>query len=97
MKRYGILLFAFVNAFAFQTVYAQDNTADDEDLVVAVKKKPETKVPDYPTMEIKGICVDAVNKAPLEGIMIRTVKRTVRLPSRYLCLPLHCMCMPHST
>ena len=73
MKRYGILLFAFVNAFAFQTVYAQDNTADDEDLVVAVKKKPETKVPDYPTMEIKGICVDAVNKAPLEGIMIRTL------------------------
>ena len=74
MKRLSILLFAFVNAFAFQAAYAQDNMADDEDLTVVVKKKkPAVKMPTYPTMEIKGICIDAVTKAPLEGIMIRTL------------------------
>jgi TonB-linked SusC/RagA family outer membrane protein len=73
MKRFDILLLAFVNAFAFQTVYAQDDTADDGDLTVVVKKKAEPKMPVYPTMEIQGVCVDAVTKSPLEGIMIRTL------------------------
>ena len=73
MKRFSILLFAFINVFAIQSVCAQDDN-DEADLTVSVKKKkPVTKMPSYPTMEIKGICVDAVTQTPLEGIMIRTL------------------------
>ena len=75
MKRFGILLFAFLNAFVLQTVCAQDDTAGNDDLIVSVKKKPvvKKKMPSYPTMEIQGVCVDAMTKAPLSGIMIRTL------------------------
>ena len=55
-----------------QTAYAQDDTIDEESEVKVAKKKV-VKVPDYPTMEVKGTCVDAVTKKPLAGIMIQAL------------------------
>ena len=55
---------------------------DDDEVVYAdgaqtettvVKKKKVAKRPDYPTMEVKGTIIDAVTKAPLAGIQIRTL------------------------
>ena len=54
-----------------QTVCAQDDDFDDDEVVV--KKKVVVKVPTYPTMEVKGICVDAVTKQPLAGIMVQAL------------------------
>ena len=72
MKRLSILIFSLFSAFALTTVYAQDDDLDDE-AVTAVKKKPTKKVPTYPTMEVKGTCVDAVTKKPLAGIMVQAL------------------------
>ena len=57
--------------FTPQTVCAQDDDFDDDEVVV--KKKVVAKVPTYPTMEVKGICVDAVSKQPLAGIMVQAL------------------------
>ena len=53
---------------------------DDDDIVytteeepAAVVKKPVVKIPTYPTMEVKGICVDAVSKQPLPGVLIQAL------------------------
>ncbi len=55
---------------------------DDDEVVYAdgaqtettvVKKKKVAKRPEYPTMEVKGTIIDAVTKAPLAGIQIRTL------------------------
>ena len=53
-------------------VYAQDDLSDDE-VEVPAKKKQVVKIPSYPTKEVKGLCVDAVSKAPLAGIMIQAL------------------------
>ena len=37
------------------------------------KKKVVKQKPSYPTMEVKGICVDAATKQPLAGIMVQTL------------------------
>ena len=55
-----------------QTVFAQDDDLDDDE-TVEVKKKVVVKVPSYPTMEVKGICIDAATKAPLAGIMVQAL------------------------
>jgi hypothetical protein len=44
-----------------------------EDEAAAVVKKPVVKMPTYPTMEVKGICVDAVSKQPLPGVLIQAL------------------------
>ena len=56
-----------------QTAFAQDETTGDESEVAAPKKKKVVKVPDYPTMEVKGTCVDAATKKPLAGIMVQAL------------------------
>ena len=60
--------------FGGLTAYAQDDeSADYDDQVTTAKKKTPAKVPTYPMMEVQGICVDAATKAPLSGIMIKTL------------------------
>ena len=53
--------------------YAQDDVTEDEEQETSVKKKPVAKLPSYPTMEVKGVCVDAATKQPLAGIMIQAL------------------------
>jgi len=61
-------------AMGTQAAYAQDDDALDDELETTVKKKkPVVKVPSYPTMEVRGICVDAVSKQPLAGIMVQAL------------------------
>ena len=74
MKRHiilsiGILLASVV---ALPAVAQDDNDADDVQETV-VKKKKEVKKPTYPTMEVKGIVVDAASKAPLSGIRVQAL------------------------
>ena len=61
-------------AFGTQAAYAQDDDVfDDEEEVVVKKKKPVVKMPTYPTKDVKGVCVDAVTKQPLAGIMVQAL------------------------
>ena len=75
MRRYSILLFSFLSVFMVMPAMAQDDEVvyASEDEPVAVAKKPAVKVPTYPTMEVKGICVDAVSKQPLPGVLIQAL------------------------
>ena len=73
MKRLSILIFSLFSVLVSTTVYAQDDDAVDDETVAAVKKKPTVKVPTYPMMEVKGVCVDAVTKQPLAGIMVQAL------------------------
>ena len=59
-------------AFWGMTALAQDESTDSEPAAV-VKKQPTTKKPSYPTMEVKGVCIDAATKAPLAGIMVKAL------------------------
>ena len=73
MKRFSILIIAFLNVWASQSAFAQNDEPTDS---VQAKVKTASKVvknrrPSYPTMEVKGVCIDAVSKAPLGGIMIK--------------------------
>ena len=73
MNRHYILSFCILGAFFLGIpVYAQDDLSDDE-VEVPAKKKQVVKIPSYPTKEVKGLCVDAVSKAPLAGIMIQAL------------------------
>ena len=70
MKRLSILIFSLFSVLVSTTVYAQDDDAVDDETVTVVKKKPTVKVPTYPMMEVKGVCVDAVTtKNPWCGWM----------------------------
>ena len=73
MKRLSILIFSLFSVLVSTTVYAQDDDAVDDETVTVVKKKPTVKVPTYPMMEVKGVCVDAVTKKPLAGIMVQAL------------------------
>ena len=73
MKRLSILIFSLFSVLVSTTVYAQDDDAVDDETVTVVKKKPTVKVPTYPMMEVKGVCVDAVTKQPLAGIMVQAL------------------------
>ena len=74
MRRYiSILIFSFFNVLISQSVFAQDDTAIDEDEGTVVRRDPRPTMPSYPTKEIKGVCVDAATKTPLAGIMLRAL------------------------
>ena len=74
MKRHIILWFSILCALCIgMPAHAQDDESANDDTEVKAPKKPTVKVPTYPTMEVKGICVDAVSKAPLAGIMIQAL------------------------
>ncbi len=74
MNRHYILCLAILSAMGTATpVLAQDDdTAVGEEVRVAKKTNP-AKTPAYPMMEVKGICIDAVTKAPLAGILVKTL------------------------
>ena len=73
MKRHYILYFSILSMLCMgMPAYAQDDDVDEDDVVVAPKKKV-VKVPTYPTVEVKGQCVDAVTKKPLAGVMIQAL------------------------
>ena len=73
MKRQYILYFSILSMLCMgMPAYAQDDDVDEDDVVVAPKKKV-VKVPTYPTVEVKGQCVDAVTKKPLAGVMIQAL------------------------
>ena len=72
MRRLSILIFSFFNVLILPTAFAQDDASFDDEEVVAVKKKV-IKTPTYPMKDVEGICVDAATKAPLAGIMVKTL------------------------
>ena len=72
MRRLSILIFSFFNVLILPTAFAQDDASFDDEEVVAVKKKV-VKTPTYPMKDVEGICVDAATKAPLAGIMVKTL------------------------
>ena len=76
MKRHNILCMSILLSFAAcLTAFAQDDVeyADEEVQETVVKKKAPVKKPQYPTMEVKGVIVDAATKAPLAGIQVQTL------------------------
>ena len=74
MKRHIILSIGILLATAVSLpVAAQDELDDDDVQRTVVKKKEQANTPIYPTMEVKGIIVDAVSKEPLSGIQIQTL------------------------
>ena len=73
MKRQHILYFSILSMLCLgMPAYAQDEDVDDDEIVVAPKKKV-VKVPTYPTVEVKGQCIDAATKKPLAGVMIQAL------------------------
>ena len=61
-------------ALGSQATFAQDDTdIDGDDAVTAPKRQKAVRLPSYPTVEVKGTCVDAVTKAPLAGVMIQAL------------------------
>ena len=74
MKRQHILYFSILSMLCLgMPAYAQDDDVDDDDDVQVVYKKKTVKVPTYPTVEVKGQCVDAATKKPLAGVMIQAL------------------------
>jgi TonB-linked SusC/RagA family outer membrane protein len=73
MKRFSILLFSLLNIFISPAVFAQDDETFEEEVTVVTPKKQVVKKPTYPTMAVRGVCVDAVTKQPLPGIMIQAL------------------------
>ena len=58
MKRQYILYFSILCALCVgQPAYAQDDESLDEEETVSVPKKKQAKIPSYPTVEVKGVCV----------------------------------------
>ncbi len=75
MKKYSILCMSILLSFvASHAVFAQDDVEyADGDQETVVKKKVQVKKPQYPTMDVKGIIVDAVTKEPLAGIQVQAL------------------------
>ena len=74
MNRHYILYFALLGAMAtaMPATAQEDDTEGVEEQVKVVKKAPAKK-PTYPMMEVKGIVYDAVTKAPLSGILVKSL------------------------
>ena len=73
MKSHNILKLAFAGSLLFgMPAYAQDDFNEEEQETV-VKKKTLPQLPTYEMMEVRGYCEDAVNKAPLGGIMVQAL------------------------
>lgn len=75
MKRQYILSLCIVGAFgiAATPAWAQDDEAADEEIAAKAVKKVVVKAPTYPTVEVRGVCVDAATKQPLAGIMVQAL------------------------
>ena len=66
MRRLSIIIFSFLSVIVI--THAQNAVED-----VNAPKFKRVTVPDYPTKEVRGICIDATTKAPLAGIMLRAL------------------------
>ena len=78
MKRLYILSISTLLVLGLcQPMLAQDDDdvvyADGAVTTTTVKKKAPAKRPQYPTMDVKGVVIDAVTKTPLAGIQIQTL------------------------
>ena len=79
MKQSSILILSFFGFLISPPAFAQENDATGEALVASADgetRAPKLKrvaVPDCPTKEVRGICIDAATKAPLAGIMLRAL------------------------
>ena len=72
MRRY-IFLLSFFSVLMYQPASAQDDVTTLEDETPSTVRKPVAKTPSYPTMEVRGICVDAVGKQPLAGVLVQAL------------------------
>ena len=77
MRRLSILIFSFFNFVVLTSpALGQDDdatakaTLQDADGDAHAPKFKRVTVPDCPTKEVRGICIDAATKAPLAGIML---------------------------
>ena len=52
---------------------AQDDATTDTEQTTAQAKTPVAKTPSYPTAEVTGVCVDAMTKTPLAGVMVQAM------------------------
>ena len=75
MKRHYILYFSILSTLCVgMPAYAQDDDESvGEEVVAKAPKKKPSKMPTYPTVEVKGVCIDAVTKQPLAGVMIQAL------------------------
>ena len=73
MKQFNILFLSLIGLFIAMPVFAQEDEDMTEEETPVVKKEKKVVLPSYPTMEIKGVCVDAATKTPLAGIMVRAL------------------------
>ena len=76
MKRHLILSIGILMSMAvcLPAVAQDDDVEYAEDVQeTVVKKKAQVKKPQYPTMDVKGVVIDAVSKEPLAGIQIQTL------------------------
>jgi TonB-linked SusC/RagA family outer membrane protein len=74
MKRHDIFHLALLAMLAIGLpAQAQDELQDETEQVAVKPKKEVKKAPSYPMMEVKGVCIDAVTKAPLGGILVATL------------------------
>ena len=73
MKKQYILSLAILGGLVTgMPAYAQDDATEEEQTSV-VKKPVQTKQPSVAMTEVRGICIDAVTKAPLAGIMVNAL------------------------
>lgn len=69
MNRYHIFCLITLGALSVSMpAVAQDDFLDEERSVVVKKKQVLQK--NYAMMEVRGVCIDAVKKTPLAGIMV---------------------------
>ena len=75
MKRHLILSIGILLSMVIcLPAMAQDDVEYAEEVQeTVVKKKVQVKKPQYPTMEVKGVVIDAVSKEPLAGIQVQTL------------------------
>ena len=79
MKQLLFIIFALIGVLVPSPALAQDESTTSEagiadaDGDARAPKMKRAVVPDIPTMEVRGVCVDAATKAPLAGIMLKAL------------------------
>jgi len=79
MKQISILILLFLGFLISPPAFAQEDDATGgaeltgADGDVRAPKLKRVAMPDCPTKEVRGVCVDAATKAPLAGIMLRAL------------------------
>ena len=72
MKQISFTILALIGTLATTPAIAQDDESGlQTEETTSPNKIKRNAVPNCPTKEIKGVCIDAATKAPLAGIMVR--------------------------